>query len=168
MQQVNIPIVEGKYKALFPQKCVYCGESAAKTLRHVASAGSRRRRRTITVDVPYCEEHARTSRRNAAILTTGFVLTLLLSCCVLFAITSTFVDEPAVGLWVALGLVALVLAVGGSWLLRRVMSRVNQSMADMVGGSRLGLNIQLAGSQISFTFANDEIAEEFARLNNQR
>ena len=165
MKEVNVPIVEGKYSARFPNKCVYCGEPPTKTLRETASAGSRRRRRFVTVDVPYCDEHARTTRRNATILNAAFVLALLFSCCLLFSITSTFVDDPAVELWIVLGLVALGLAVVGRWLLRRVVSGMNQSMADMVGGDRLGVRAQLTGNEILFTFVNDEIADEFARLN---
>ena len=106
MKKVSIPIIEGKYKTLFPEKCVYCGEPATEKVRQSASAGSRRRRRSITVEVPYCTEHARTSKRNAAILTAGFVLTLLLSCCVMFAVTSTIIKDPAVEVWIVLALVA--------------------------------------------------------------
>jgi hypothetical protein len=162
--KVEIPIIEGKYSVQFPQKCVYCGKPSTKALRTTASAGSRRRR-SVSFDVPYCDEHARTTRRNATLLNAGFVVALLLSCAVLFAITSSLIEEPAVGLWVFLALVALGLALGGRWLLRRAISSKSQSMADMVGGDRLGVRIQLAGDEITFTFANDEIAKEFSRLN---
>ena len=167
MKKISMPIIEGKYSVLFPEKCVYCGEPATEKRRQSASAGSRRRRRSITVEVPYCTEHARTSKRNAAILTAGFVLTLLLSCCVLFAATTTFMAEPAVELMLFLALVAFGLAFGGRWVLRRVGSQMSQSMADMAGGSHLGLRTQLAGDEIAFTFVNDQMAEEFIRLNSQ-
>ena len=40
-------------------------------------------------------------------------------------------------------------------------------MADMLGSSHLGLKTELAGDAILLTFTNDEMAEEFARLNEQ-
>jgi hypothetical protein len=35
----------------------------------------------------------------------------------------------------------------------------------MTSGSRLGLKVSLAGDRIDFLFANDQMADEFARLN---
>ena len=78
MKEVNIPIVEGKYRVLFPEKCVYCGAPKEVAMRRTASGGTRRRRRYVTVDVPYCAEHARESKRNARVLTVGLVTILLL------------------------------------------------------------------------------------------
>jgi hypothetical protein len=162
--EIKVPIIEGKYSVQFPKKCVYCGKPATKTLRETASAGSRRRR-TAIFDVPYCDEHARATRRNATLLNAAFVVALVLSCAILFAVTSSLLEEPGTGLWVFLALVAVGLAIGARWLLRRMVSKKSQAMADMLGGDRLGVRIQLAGQELTFAFANDEIAEEFARLN---
>jgi hypothetical protein len=164
MKEVHIPIVDGKYRVLFPEKCVYCGAPKAVAMRRTASAGTSRRRRSVTFEVPYCAEHSRESKRNARVLTVGFVTVLLTSCCVLFGVTTSINRNPPTLLLVFLALIACGLAFAGRELFRRSMSRSVGSMADMSGGS-LGLKIQLAGDEIAFSFANDGMAEEFARLN---
>jgi hypothetical protein len=68
-------------------------------------------------------------------------------------------------LMVFLGLAAVGLAYGGRELFRRVMSRSIASMADMGKGSHIGLKVDLAGPEVVFSFTNDEVGEEFARLN---
>ena len=106
MKTVSIPIVDGKYRALFPEKCVYCGAPKEMTMRQTVSAGRRRRRRFVTVDVPYCAEHARESKRNARVLTVGLVTVLLTSCCTLFGITTSINRTPPTWLLVFLALIA--------------------------------------------------------------
>jgi hypothetical protein len=165
VKTVSIPIVDGKYRALFPEKCIYCGAPKEATLRQTVHAGQRRRRRFATVDVPYCAAHTRESKRNVRVLTVGFATTLLTSCCVLFGITTSINRNPPTWLLVFLAFVAWGLAWGGSELFRQVMSRSVGSMADMSRGSHLGLKVSLAGDRIEFLFANDQMAGEFARLN---
>ena len=167
MKTVSIPIVDGKYQALFPEKCVYCGAPKEVTMRQTVSAGRRRRRRFVTVDVPYCAAHARESKRNARVLTVGLVTVLLTSCCVLFGITTSINRTPPTWLLVFLALIACGLAFAGRELFRKVMSRSVESMAHMSRGSHLGLKVSLAGDRVEFLFANDEMGDEFARLNGQ-
>jgi hypothetical protein len=62
---------------------------------------------------------------------------------------------------------AVGLAYGGRELIRKVLSRSNETMADMVGSRHLGLKIQPSSTEIVFSFANDRVAEDFARLNGQ-
>jgi hypothetical protein len=165
MKEVSIPIVDGKYQVVFPEKCVYCGGPKELTRRQTASAGRQKRRRFVTVDVPYCAEHASVAKRNARVLTIGFVVIMLTSCCVLFGVTTSINRNPSTTLMVFLALVAVGLAFAGRELFRRVMSRSMASMTDMSGGSHLGLGVKLAGGEVAFSFANDEMADEFARLN---
>ena len=168
MKEVHVPYEGGKYQVEFPKKCVYCGVPSEVTSREITSSGATtRRRRFVTVDVPYCGEHAREKKRNTRTLTAAFVLTLLFSCFVLFAITTSINREPPTLLLVVLAFVAWGLAIGGRELLRRVMVSSRPSMADMSGGSSLGLVVKLIGNEISFAFANDQMADEFARLNPQ-
>ena len=168
MKEVEIPIVDGKYRVLFPEKCVYCGAPKEVAVRITASARTApRRTRFATVTVPYCAKHDRESRRNARILMAGFVSLLLFSCCVLFAVTTSIKRDPAVGLMVGLGVVALGLAYGGRLLLRKMLSRSISTMGDMLRGDHLGLAIVPGYKDITFTFTNDQIAEEFAALNGQ-
>ena len=167
MRSVNIPIVDGKYQVLFPNKCVYCGAPKEVTVRRTASAGTRRRRRFVTVEAPYCARHAREEKRNARVLTVGFVTILLTSCCVLFGVTTSIERSPPVALLVGLGVVALGLAYGGKLLFRRIMTRSIPTMADMQRGDHLGLGIAPGYKDVAFTFTNDDIAKEFARLNGQ-
>ena len=167
MKSVNIPIVEGKYRTAFPEKCVYCGAPKETTMRQMASAGSRRRRRFVTVDVPYCAEHYRESERNTRVLTVGFVTILITSCCVLFGITTSINRNPSTLLMVFLAFIACGLAVVGRDIFRKVMARSIESMANMPSGKHLGLKFELAGNKITFSFVNDQTAEEFARLNGQ-
>ena len=164
---VSIPIVDGKYRAVFPERCVYCDAPKEVNVRWTASAGTSRRRRRMTVDVPYCAEHARESKRHARVLTVGFVTVLLTSCCVLFGITTSINRNPPTLLLIFLAFIACGLAFTGRELFRKVMSRSIGSMADMSGGSHLGLEVKLAGDEIVFSFTNDQVAEEFARLNGQ-
>ena len=168
MKTVSIPVVDGKYQVLFPEKCIYCGAPKEVTLRQTVSAGQRRRRRFATVDVPYCAAHTRESKRNARALTVGFVTVLLTSCCVLFGVTTSINRNPPTWLLVFLAFVACGLAWGGRELFRKVMSRSVGSMADMSRGSHLGLKVSLVGDRIEFLFANDDMGDEFARLNGQR
>jgi hypothetical protein len=165
MKEVKIPIVDGKYHVVFPEKCVYCGGPKELMRQQMASAGRQRRQRYVTVDVPYCSEHAGVAKRNARVLTLGFVVILLTSCCVLFGVTTSINREPGTMLLVALGFVALGLAYGGRELFRRIMSRSIASMVDMGKGPHIGLKMELAGDEVVFSFTNDEIADEFARLN---
>ena len=167
MRKVSIPTVDGKYKAVFPEKCVYCGAPKEVTVRRTASAGTRRRRRYVTVEVPYCARHVREEKRNARVLTVGFVTILLTSCCVLFGVTTSIERSPSVVLMVGLGMVALGLAYGGKLLFRRIMTRSIPTMADMQRGDCLGLKIAPGYKDVAFTFTNDDIAKEFARLNGQ-
>jgi hypothetical protein len=165
MKEVSIPIVDGKYHVAFPEKCVYCGAPKELTRRQTASAGRQKRRRFVTIDVPYCAEHASMAKRNARVLAIGFVLIMLTSCCVLFGVTTSINRNPPTTLLVFLAFVAVGLAFLGRELFRRVMSRSVASMADMARGSHLGLGVRLAGDEVVFSFANDEMADEFARLN---
>jgi hypothetical protein len=165
MKEVSIPIVDGKYHVVFPEKCVYCGAPKELTRRQTTSAGRQKRRRFVTVDVPYCAEHASVAKRNTMVLTIGFVVIMLTSCCVLFGVTTSINQDPSTTLMVFLAAVAVGLAFLGRELFRRVMSRSVASMADMSGGSHLGLGVRLAGDAVAFSFANDEMADEFARLN---
>ena len=167
MRSVDIPIVDGKYKVLFPNKCVYCGAPKEVLVRRTASGGSSRRKRFVTVEVPYCARHVRESKRNARILTVGFVGILLFSCCALFGITTSINRNPATSLLVLLAFLAFGLAYLGRELIRKVMSKSTKTMADMVGGSYLGLKIWPSSTKVVFAFANDQMAGEFARLNGQ-
>lgn len=166
MKEVEIPIVDSKYEALFPPKCVYCGAPKEVTIRKTASSGSSRRRRFVTVDVPYCVEHARESKRNARVLTVGLIVMLLVSCGVLFGITTSINRNPSTGLLVFLALIAVGLALAGRELLRRTLARSRQTMADM-SGSNLGFKVVPSGNTVVFSFANGRIADEFAQLNGQ-
>ena len=168
MKSVDIPIVDGKYQVVFPEKCVYCG--APKEVDETVLASRKqtpRRTAYVTVTVLYCTQHYRAARRNARILVAAFVSLFLFSCCVLFSITTSIKRDPPVGLMVGLGVVALGLAYGGKLLLRRALSRSIPTMGDMMRGDNLGLAIVPGYEDITFTFTNDQIAEEFARLNGQ-
>ncbi|MGD2146397.1 MAG: hypothetical protein PVH41_06875 [Anaerolineae bacterium] len=164
-REVSIPITDGEYQVVFPERCIYCGAPSDRRLRKTVSAGSGRRTRFATLDVPYCAKHAQLSRRNARILNLGWVAILLFSCCVIFGVTTSINRNPPVWLWVVLALIAGVLAFAGARMLRVLLGRSNQSMADMLDSSHLGLKAELAGDEIILTFANDEMAEEFAQLN---
>jgi hypothetical protein len=167
VKTVGIPISDGKYTVLFPEKCVYCGAPREKMMREVASAGSGQRTEFVTVDVPYCAQHARQSRRNTRILNMGWVIILLLTCSVMFAVTTSINRNPPTLLLVILALIAAGLAFVGARVLRRLLARSNQSMADMLSSSHLGLKVELVGDEILFSFTNDQTAEEFVRLNGQ-
>ena len=158
-------MTDGKYQVGFPERCVYCGAPSERRLRETVSAGSRRRRRFATLDVPYCARHAQLSRRNARILNLVWVLILLFSCCAMLGVTTSINRNPPVWLLVVLALIAGGLAFAGARVLRNLLGRSNQSMADMMGSSHLGLKAVLAGDEILLTFTNDEMAEEFAQLN---
>jgi threonine/homoserine/homoserine lactone efflux protein len=121
----------------------------------------------VTVDVPYCAAHARQSRRNTRILSLGWIVILIFSCAVLFGVTTSINRNPPTLLLVLLALVAAGLAFLGSRVLRQVLSRSRPSMADMLGSSHLGIHVEPAGDELVFSFANDEIADQFARLNGQ-
>ncbi len=167
MIKVEIPIVDGKYKASFPPKCVYCGASQAVTLRKTISAGNSRRRRFATMDVPYCTKHARNSKRNARMLTAVLITILLFSCSLLFGVTTSINRNPSTGLLIFLALIAVGLAYGGRALLRKMLARSRPTMADMMGGN-LGFQAQLVGGKVVFSFVNGRIAAEFAQLNENR
>lgn len=166
MQDVEIPMTDNKYKAVFPPKCVYCGAPQAVTMRKTGSSKTGQRRRYVTADVPYCAEHARESKRNARILTAGLIAMFIVSCGVLFGVTTSINRNPSVGLLVFLGLIAVALAFAGRELLRRRLVRSRATMADMVG-SDLGFKVKPVGDKVVFSFANGRIADEFARLNGQ-
>lgn len=165
MREVALPIVNGKYKASFPAKCVYCGAPSALTMRHTASVGTSRRKRFITMDVPYCAAHARESQRNTRLLTAILVVFMLVSCGLLFGITTSINRNPATGLLVFLGLAAVGLALAGRELLRKWLVRSRESMGDMPRGGSLGFKVRLAGNEILFPFVNGRMADEFAQLN---
>ena len=165
MEEVRIPISDGKYTVVFPEKCVYCGAPPERRLRETVSKGRSGETRYVTVDVPYCAEHGRQSKRNTRILNMGWVVILLFSCAVMFGVTTSINRNPSTLLLVVLALIAAGLAFLGSKVLRRLLARSNQSMADMLGQSHLGLNVELAGEEILFSFTNEQIAEEFALLN---
>lgn len=121
----------------------------------------------VTVNVPYCAAHARVSKRNTLILTVGLIAALLLSCGVLFGVTTSFIDDPSEMLMVFLGFGAIGLALVGRELLRRLLARSNETMRDSTSGGDLGIRMWLAGNKIVFSFTNGRIADEFAQLNEQ-
>ncbi|MEJ2746333.1 MAG: hypothetical protein P8183_00200 [Anaerolineae bacterium] len=166
MTEVEIPIVDGKYEVLFPPKCVYCGAPKEVTVRKTASSGSSRRKRFVTVDVPYCAEHARESKRNARLLTAVLIVLVIVSCGVLFGITTSINRNPSTGLLIFLALIAVGLAYAGREALRRVMSRSRKSMGDMTKGN-LGIKVVPLYNKVVFSFTNGRIAAEFAQLNGQ-
>lgn len=166
MNKVEIPIVDGNYKVLFPPKCVYCGAPKEVRLRKTASAGTSRRKRFVTVDVPYCAEHARESKRNARVLTAVLIVLLLVSCGLLFGLTTSINRDPPTGLLVFLALIAVGMAYAGRALLRKPLTRSRPTMGDMAGGS-LGVQVRLVGDKVVFSFVNGRIAAEFAQLNGQ-
>jgi hypothetical protein len=92
---------------------------------------------------------------------------LLFSCCAIVGVATSIDRNPPVWLLVVLAFAALGLAFVGSRGLRRLLARTDQSMADMLGQSHLGLNVDLAGDQILFSFVNDQVADEFAKLNGE-
>jgi hypothetical protein len=98
----------------------------------------------------------------------GFLSILVVSCCVLFSVTTSIKRSPSVEIMLVLALVAFGLACAGRGLLRKVMSGSFPTMADMRGSSRLGLQVSPSSTAITFWFTNDQIAEEFARLNGQQ
>ena len=167
MRSIDIPIVDGKYKVLFPNKCVYCGAPKEVTVRRTFRGGTSRRRRFVTVEVPYCARHAGEEKRNARILTVGVVSIFLISCCAMFVITTSINRNPETTLLVFLAVLAGGLAYLGRELIRKVMSRSTKTMADMMGGSYLGLRALPSRTKVVFSFANDQMADEFARLNGQ-
>ncbi len=167
MKSVSIPIVDGKYKVVFPKRCVYCNAPKEVTVRRTFSAGSSRRKSFVTVEVPYCTAHARDEKRNARILTLGVVSIFLFSCCALFGITTSINRNPATTLLVFLAILAGGLAYLGRELIRKVMSRSTKTMTDMMGGSYLGLRAWPSSTSVRFSFSNEQIADEFARLNGQ-
>ncbi|MCP4426977.1 MAG: hypothetical protein GY803_21005 [Chloroflexi bacterium] len=166
MKEVEIPTVDGKYKALFPPKCVYCGAPKEVTRRKTASSGNSRRRRFVTVEAPYCAEHARESKRNARVLTTALIAMTLVSCGVLFGIATSINRNPPTGLLVFLALLAVGLAYVGREVLRRMLSRSRETMADMTNGE-LGFKVTPLHDKVVFSFTNGRIAAEFAQLNGQ-
>lgn len=166
MIEVEIPLVDGKYKALFPPKCVYCGAPKAVTVRKTASSGSSRRRRFVTVDVPYCAEYARESKRNARLLTAVLIVLLLVSCGLLFGIATSINRNPSTGVLIFLALIAVGLAYGGRALLRKMLARSRPTIADMSGGD-LGFKAVPLHDKVVFGFTNGRIAAEFAQLNGQ-
>jgi hypothetical protein len=97
----------------------------------------------------------------------GWVIILLFSCAVMFAIATSINRNPPTLLLVVLALIAGGLAFVGARVLRKLLARSNQSMADMLSSSHLGLKVELVGDEILFSFTNDQIADEFARLNGQ-
>ncbi|MCP4542360.1 MAG: hypothetical protein GY832_35000 [Chloroflexi bacterium] len=167
MKSVSIPIVDGKYKVSFPAKCVYCGVPKEVTVRRTFSGGTSRRRRFVTVEVPYCAAHAREEKRNARILTLGIVSIFMFSCCALFGITTGINRNPSTTFLIFLALLAGGLAYLGRELIRKVMSRSTQTMADMMKGRYLGLKVWPSSTAAVFSFSNDQIANEFAQLNGQ-
>jgi hypothetical protein len=167
VKKVNIPIVDGKYRVLFPEKCVYCGAPKEVEVNRTESAGSSRRKYYATVAVPYCTAHLQEEKRNARFLLVGFLSLLVVSCCVLFGVTTSIKRDPSVEVMLVLALVALGLAYAGRGLLRKVMSGAFPTMADMRGSNRLGMQVSPSSTAITFWFTNDQIAEEFAQLNGQ-
>ena len=167
MKKVNIPIVDGKYRVLFPDKCVYCGVPKEIDVNRTEGAGSGRHRYYASVTVPYCAAHLQEEKRNTRFLLVGFLSLLVVSCCVLFGVTTSIQRSPSVEVMLVLALVALGLAYAGRGLLRKVMSGSFPTMADMQGSNRLGLQVVPSRTVITFWFANDQIADEFAQLNGQ-
>jgi hypothetical protein len=144
MEEVAIPISDGRYGVVFPDKCVYCGAPSERGLRETVSKGRSGETCFVTVDAPYCPIHARQSKGNTRILNLARVVILLSSCAVMFGVTTSINRTPPVWLLLALAFAAAGLAFVCARVLRKLLARSNQSMADMLGQSHLGLNVDLA------------------------
>lgn len=155
--------LERPHPVAFPEMCVYCGAPPDKKKRMTVGDDDEG---YATYDVPYCAAHARRSRRNTLMLYGGGLGILLVTCCVMFGITTSIDREPSTTLLVFLALGAVFVAGAGITVLRRMLARSDPTMAHMISRTHLGLGAKLVGSnRIQFWFANDQVADEFARLN---
>ena len=165
MKKISTPFMglERPYPVAFPEMCVYCGAPPDKKKRMMVGDDDEG---YATYDVPYCAAHARRSRRNTLMLYGGGLGILLVTCCAMFGITTSIDREPSTTLLVFLALGAVFVAGAGITVLRRVLARSDPTMAHMISRTHLGLGAKLVGSnRIEFWFANDQVADEFARLN---
>ena len=99
-------------------------------------------------------------------ITAVLIALVIVSCGVVFSVTTSINRNPSTGLLIFLALVAFGLAYAGREALRKVMSRSRKSMADMTKGN-LGIKVVPLSNKVVFSFVNGHVADEFARLNEQ-
>lgn len=190
MLTVDIPIKDPKKppRLNFPDRCVNCGKPKARTWSVKLSTGAQKSGQMIQLefDVPLCAECVAKENKIGNVTWIPFFVVGLLACIVVFVPVWIFSPEGTTPQTYALpyilgafaGMVAGVLAgslvefglklllspLYGKLLLKRpltILSVLNDS-EDLIG-----LSAKFADEKkvLKLTFENDEIAREFAGLN---
>ena len=190
MLTVDIPIKDPKKppKLNFPDRCVNCGKPKARTWSVKLSTGAQKSGQMIQLefDVPLCAECVAKENKIGNVTWIPFFVVGLLACIAVFVPVWIFSPEgtspqtyalPYVlgafagmvagilaGSLVEFGLKLLLSPLYGKLLLKRpltILSVLNDS-EDLIG-----LSAKFADEKkvLKLTFENDEIAREFAGLN---
>ena len=190
MLTVDIPIKDPKKppRLNFPDRCVNCGKPKARTWSVKLSTGAQKSGQMIQLefDVPMCAECVAKENKIGNVTWIPFFVVGLLACIIVFVPVWIFSPEGTTPQTYALpyilgafaGMVAGVLAgslvefglklllspLYGKLLLKRpltILSVLNDS-EDLIG-----LSAKFADEKkvLKLTFENDEIAREFAGLN---
>lgn len=170
---IKIPMVDGKFNVSFPEKCVYCGKPQEFIVPITASRSSggryNRIRQSATFQVPYCQEHSQSNKKYRTWLGAIFFVCLAFSCAAQLMISFALDLQETFQICVLGPALALVFAfLVGNLGVRKIWGSFDQTVADLprstVDGG-LGLEMAMGTDTVGFSFSNDIIAQEFARLN---
>jgi hypothetical protein len=166
-------MVDGKFNIRFPEKCVYCGKPQEVLVPIVASrsSGSRynRVRQSATFQVPYCQEHSQSNKKYRTWLSLIFFICLAFSCTAQLIISFALDLQETFQICVLGPVLALLFAfLVGNLGVRKVWGNFNEIVANLPGAGMdggLGLKMSMGTDVVGFSFTDQTIAQEFARLN---
>jgi len=173
---VSIPIYGSRHTGQivqvdFPLQCAYCGGPAETRFRvdlyNSAPARGKKVEYSITLNVPYCHEHAALSEqykkqyeRVMAIITIAVILIAILGWNISNMPSESFLVPVALG--VAAIAVAHKILVSASPKFREIPAMWQQGAL----GVMIKLNVSSrAATRLDFRFSNVDYAASFARLN---
>lgn len=170
---VKIPIVDGKFDVRFPEKCVFCGKPQEVIVPIAASRSSgtqyNRIHESATFQVPYCREHSQSNKKYRTWLSLLFFTCLAFSCAAQLIISFTLDLQETFQVCVLGPTLALIFAfLVGNLGVRKVWGTFDKTFAGLPGvgvSGGLGLSMLMGGDVVGFSFSNQAIAEEFARMN---
>lgn len=175
MISFKIPLdKQGNAVMVFPNQCVYCGKpletNVPITTTYSSGSAQYRHRTQVTIEVPYCYQHANRGKQLGLILNVIFFVCLLISCSTSILISFSLNLQDTFQICVLSPVLALIFAfLTGSVGIRKIWGLFNKEVRDLphfFNRGQLGISLALGPNALGIAFNNETFAKEFGRINN--
>jgi len=180
---IRVPIdPNGKFTLIFPDKCIYCGQPTATkselTVERRTYLEGKRVKLSSTLQIPYCEKHAKEAVRNKAIIVIMMVPISIIALAVYlpgWEETGLLTGIRCLDLAIR-GAIWLAVVIGATYLMKLILSLFARSFIHtpiplraifFEEATSLGIiaSIQSDGRAMNLRFSNDQFAHELEQIN---